>query len=473
MEEIEGRLRDLVALSLARQGVGPGDALICAYSAGPDSTALAVLLDSIGRESGFNLFLVHVDHGLRPEAERRAERRLARGFAAELGRELIEKDIPPGTLEKTASRDRQGMEAAARKSRYAILEEARLARSDGSQKSWIATGHTADDQDETILMRILTGSGPRGLSGIRERRGRIIRPLLEARKIDILRFLGLRGLSFSVDSTNGSEDFLRNRVRHDLVPAILEIFPGFSRALESLRMKARLTDSFVQTEAPRFEGGRRGVLYVDAGRFMSAHPALRLRALEDAAAALLEGRRIPFRFLARAAVEPPQSWSTEKGRGKAVEGAGILLRREGDVIVMEKRLAHRLKKGYFFPVSGPTEFRLPGWGLMRLRETRDQRSGPSLASLRMPAFLRSPRPHDSLKIMGGSKQLSALFGEWGLRLDGALPPVLEDAEGIACVFGRVMGKENRYAERGFRPGPDDRFLGFEPGERGSVDGLRG
>jgi tRNA(Ile)-lysidine synthase len=473
MEEIERRLRDLVALSLARQGVEPSDALICAYSAGPDSTALAVILDSIARESGFRLFLVHVDHGIRPEEERRAERALARGFAGGLGRELILKDIPAGALETAARRDRQGMEAAARKSRYAALEDARLALSEGSGKAWIATGHTADDQDETILMRILSGSGARGLAGIKERRGMIIRPFLAARKIDILRFLGQRGISFSVDSSNASEDYLRNKVRHTLIPALAEVFPGFSRALKSLRMKAALTDSFVHGEAPRFEAGRTGVLSVDAGRFMSAHPALRLRALEDAASALRDGVRTPFRFLARAAVQPPVSWSAGTESGKTVEGAGILLRKEGNAIVMEERLAHRLKKGYFFPVSGPTEFRLPGWGALRLRETRDPRSGPSLAFLRMPAFLRSPRPHDSLRIMGGSKQLSALFREWGLGLDEALPPVIEDAEGVACVFGRVMGKENRYAERGFRPGPDDTFLGIESGERGSVDGLRG
>jgi tRNA(Ile)-lysidine synthetase-like protein len=473
MEAIEERLRGLVAGALTRQGVASGDIVLCAYSAGPDSTALAILLDGIASESGFELLLVHIDHGIRPETERRAERALALGFASKLGRELIAKGMPSGAVREAASRDRQGIESAARKYRYAALEEERLARSRGGRTAWIATGHTADDQDETVLMRILSGSGARGLSGIRERRGAILRPLLAARKRDLERFLALRGVSFSLDSTNASEDYLRNRIRHALVPALEGVFPGYPRALESLRTKAALTDDLLQSLAPSFTRNDSGLLSVDASAFMEAHPALRLRALEDAASLLSDGRRIPFRFLARAALQPPFSWKSGTGKESAIEGAGISLRRARNAIVMEERLAHRLKKGYFFKVSGPMELVLPGWGAMRLRVTGDPRSGPSLASFSMPAFLRSPRPHDSLRIMGGNKPLSALLNEWGMGPESALPPLLEDAEGIVCVFGKAIGNENRYAERGFRPGPDDTFLGIEPGERGSVDGHRG
>ena len=112
-----------------------------------------------------------------------------------------------------------GLEAESRRARHAALE--RVARAVGAAR--IATGHTADDQAETVLMRLLQGAGPRGLGGIAPARGLLIRPLIETRRAAIEAHLRGRGLAWVEDPSNRDPRFLRNRIRHDLLPFMAEL----------------------------------------------------------------------------------------------------------------------------------------------------------------------------------------------------------------------------------------------------------
>jgi tRNA(Ile)-lysidine synthase len=183
-----------------------GDTVLVALSGGADSTALLHVLTRLAPAWGIRLHALHVDHGLREESARDAE------AVRDLGQRL---GVPVEVTRVTVSR-RGSLEEAARIARYAALE----AHADRLGARRIAVGHTADDQAETVLMRLLEGSGVRGLAAIPPVRGRIIRPLIDVRRAAIVALLEDAGIGWLDDSSNANLKFLRNRIRHEVLPVL-------------------------------------------------------------------------------------------------------------------------------------------------------------------------------------------------------------------------------------------------------------
>jgi tRNA(Ile)-lysidine synthase len=205
-----------------------GERVLVAVSGGADSVALLDTLCALRPALRISLAVAHVHHGLRAEADADAE--LVRRLCAKL-------DVPFHLETATVRREPpwEGLEAEARRARYAALQT----RAGALGASRIATGHTADDQAETVLMRLLQGAGPRGLAGIAPTRGSVIRPLLESRRDQIVAHLASRGLDWVEDATNRDPRFLRNRVRHDILPFLADVFGR--DVVESLCRSAALT----------------------------------------------------------------------------------------------------------------------------------------------------------------------------------------------------------------------------------------
>jgi tRNA(Ile)-lysidine synthase len=223
------RLTTQVLATIERHGlILRGESVLVAVSGGADSVALLDVLRELRSTLGFTLACVHVHHGLRAEAEDDAQsvRRLCERF-----------DLPFHLERVTVRREPpwEGLEAEARRARYAALEARALTL--GAQR--IATGHSADDQAETVLMRLVEGAGPRGLAGIAPARGAFIRPLLDVRREDIVAHLVARELGWVEDVTNRDLRFLRNRIRHDVLPFLARTL-GPS-VVESLCRSAALT----------------------------------------------------------------------------------------------------------------------------------------------------------------------------------------------------------------------------------------
>ena len=198
-----------------------GETVLTAVSGGADSVALADVLVSLVPELDLKVHLVHVNHGLRPEAD--AEQLSVERLAGDLG-------VPCHVERVTVRREPpwEGLEAEARRARHGAFRA--VAERIGAQR--IATAHTADDQAETVLMRLLEGAGPRGLAGIAPVRGLLIRPLLEARRTDVEVHLRARGLAWMEDVSNRDPRFLRNRVRHDVLPFLERtVDPGIAAGL--------------------------------------------------------------------------------------------------------------------------------------------------------------------------------------------------------------------------------------------------
>jgi len=216
--------------------ISPRDTVLAAVSGGPDSICMLDVLLELRDEFEFGVVVAHLDHRFRGD-ESACDAEFVRRFAEERGVTCVceEENVPAFLLCHAMSK-----QAAARMLRYRFL----LKTSKLEYCQRIATGHTADDQAETVLMRVLRGAGPRGLSGIPPKRdGMVVRPLLGVWRSEVLDHLKARGIDYRTDSSNLGRNYLRNRIRHDLMPTLEEYNPAVRESL------ARLGAIMVDTSA--------------------------------------------------------------------------------------------------------------------------------------------------------------------------------------------------------------------------------
>ncbi len=217
-----------------------GDAIVVGVSGGPDSVALLHVLNLLKSERGFRITAAHLDHGLRPESRQDAE--FTRDMSEALG---VEAHVDSTDVLRLASECGISVEEAGRKARYDLFERVRAAV--GAET--IATAHHLDDQMETFFLRVFRGSTLTGLGGIPPKRGRIIRPLIEARRLEILDFLNARHIPYRIDRTNLSADTDRNFIRNRLIPLIKQRFPDFGNPLARTVNAIREEDQFLESLA--------------------------------------------------------------------------------------------------------------------------------------------------------------------------------------------------------------------------------
>ncbi|MFN3739674.1 MAG: tRNA lysidine(34) synthetase TilS [Thermodesulfovibrionales bacterium] len=212
----------------------PGDLVITGLSGGPDSVCLMHVLHNLKDRLQIALIPVYVNHGLRPEEIPR-EIEFCRRFVGSLGYELIVREIDVLGYVKATGKNKQ---EAARQLRYNALNEVLLEK----KAQAIAIGHNADDQAETIIMRLIRGTGPQGLQGIPPVRGNIIRPLIEIERKEIEDYLFKNSLHYVMDSSNLEAGYLRNWVRLKVLPLLKEKNPSIIKTL------GRLAEIFSEEE---------------------------------------------------------------------------------------------------------------------------------------------------------------------------------------------------------------------------------
>jgi tRNA(Ile)-lysidine synthase len=267
---LESHIADVLARHHLKRTVG-----VVAVSGGPDSIALAhLLIDALLQGKLERLILAHVNHQLR-------------GNESDADEQFVRELVQPGVSVRTtriataamAENERGNLESIARRERYRFFEQ--VAREDGAV--WVATGHTADDQAETVLFRLLRGSGVLGLSAMSECRPlgetRLIRPLLHARRQCVLDYLHLKQIAYRIDSSNQELHFSRNRLRHELLPLLRAHYnAGINDVLCRLAEQASDLDAIVTEQAitllrvaERPRAGSILVFAVDALMGVNAH----------------------------------------------------------------------------------------------------------------------------------------------------------------------------------------------------------
>jgi tRNA(Ile)-lysidine synthase len=221
-----------------------GDTVLAGLSGGPDSVCLLHVLKNLDmkltlketnhKALNLKLLAVYVDHGLRPD-ETPAEIEFCRTLCNKLGVEFMTRALPP-LIEKGNKQD------ALRTLRYEVFTECAIRA--GAKK--IALGHNRDDQAETVLINLMRGAALAGLSGIPPVRGAYIRPLIDVSRADIEQYLADNNLEHVTDSSNLTDDYLRNRIRHNLLPHMLHFNPNLVDTLSRNAHVIREENDFLE-----------------------------------------------------------------------------------------------------------------------------------------------------------------------------------------------------------------------------------
>ena len=425
-------------------GVPDRARVVAAVSGGPDSTALLSILCSRSGPVGYEVHACIVDHGIRKPEETAEDVAFVRRLADGLGVPLHVRQIQPGECAAASAREKRSLEEVAREKRLRLLAE--LARE--LDAGYIVLGHTLDDHVETILMRMIQGAGPQGLSGIPVRRGIFIRPLMSVRRWEILEYLAAHGLSYRTDSTNADPRFLRNRVRSTLVPALESIQPEFRGGLAATAARAKMDAAFLAEEANRRLSWRRRDqgFSINLKDFFGAPPALRAQSLLSAYDVLWRQgypQRLPFGFLAPVLGARPPA-------GQLPQGHGVRMRRVGDILFWERDIVTFREKGYFIAAEADGSY-----AISRAVVCVDIMSGShdisgtgevriSQRGIVRPLVLRSKRKGDAINLSCGRKSIKDLFQEWKVSgEEGSKVPLLVDRQGVVAVLGGAVGRPSR------------------------------
>ena len=396
-------LNKLLSFLREQEMIQPGDTVVCAVSGGADSVALLFAFYLLKEKLGITLEAAHFNHHLRAEESDRDEtfvRQLCDRYDITLhvgGAEIIS--------------GKKGLEAAARDARYAFLR---------SIPGKIATAHTADDNAETVLMHLVRGTGLKGLGGITPIHGNVIRPMLKVTRQEVESFLEEWCLSHIEDSSNETDAFLRNRIRHHVMPILAQENPKIAENLSQMALRLRLDEEFLcqqsnSTTLPTVES------------LKNMPKSIRSRTLE--------------RFLKESGVKEPEDSHitlaesllfSEKPSARASFPGGVTIAREYDRLVCLSQIPELRET--LLPCPG--EVFLPG-----LRVTCE----PATEFISTPdAFSVSPvgeirlRPRqsgDTIRLSGGSRSLKKLFID--RKISAAqrqqIPVVCDDA-GILGVY---------------------------------------
>ena len=221
-----------------------GAKILAAVSGGADSVCLLYMLTELSEKLGITVCCAHFNHSLRSEESDRDEL-----FTKNLSSDL---NIPflseRGDVPGFAKENGLGTEEAARRLRYEFLERAR--QKFGADK--IATAHNRDDNAETVILNLSRGAGSAGVSGIPPVRGNIIRPLLCLSRDEIEEYLASKNASFVTDSSNLTDDYARNKIRHNVMPVLREINSQASAHFLNASLSLREDNEYLYSEAQKF-----------------------------------------------------------------------------------------------------------------------------------------------------------------------------------------------------------------------------
>lgn len=391
--------------------LSPGDSVIAAVSGGADSVAMLFALYLLRDELGITLEAAHFNHHLRGAESDRDE-----AFVTDFcGRYDIPLHLGSGRIVP----GKKGLEAAARDARYAFLR-----RLPGK----VATAHTADDNAETVLMRLIRGTGLKGLGAIAPVSGNVIRPMLTVTRDDVEAFLEEYALPHVEDSSNGTDDFLRNRIRHGILPLMRTENPRIGENLSAMALLLRQDEACLQAMIPEEQ-------VPDVSRLKAMEPALRRRALERFLKA--QGVREPEQIHILQAEQLLYHWSPSAAMQFP---GGVTIGRQYDRLV-------RLECAPELPetrLSVPGETCIGGKRFVSEYATDlEERPGSVLVCPVGVLTVRSRRSGDTMRLPGGTRSLKKMYIDRKIPASQrAAVPVLADDRGVLAVFG--IGKDIRF-----------------------------
>ena len=386
--------------------VSPGDTVVCAVSGGADSVAMLFAMYLLKEKWSITLEAAHFNHHLRGDESDRDE-----AFVKDFCQRF---DIPLHLGGGNIVPGKKGLEAAARDARYAFLN---------SIPGKIATAHTADDNAETVLMHLVRGTGLKGLGAIAPVNGKLIRPLLSLTRQDVEDFLLEYHLPHIEDSSNHTDQFLRNRIRRQVMPLLKAENPSLAENLSAMALRLRQDEAALDHLASEHAEAT-------VTELRTMEPAIRNRILE--------------KFLKASGVREPEAQHialvealvfSDKPSAMAVFPGDVTIGRNYDHLTVIDQTA-RLET---IALACPGVTDLPQLGLRICCETADgqasDRNGFTVVTSGSPV-VRQRMTGDAMRFPGGTKTLKKWF------IDKKIPasqrdrvPVIADDGGILGVYG--------------------------------------
>lgn len=407
-------LNKLLSFIREHKLLSPGDSVVCAVSGGADSVALLFALYLLREKLGISLSAAHFNHNLRGEESLRDERFV---------RQLCDRyDIPLTLGRGIVVAGKKGLEAAARDARYAFLN---------SIPGKIATAHTADDNAETVLMHLVRGTGLKGLGGIAPKNGRLIRPMLSVTRQEVLAFLQEYNLSYITDSSNETDNFLRNRLRHHVMPLLKKENPRFAENTSATALRLRQDAAALESLSAN------EILTVS--QLCALPEAVRNRAYGAflKSCGVLEPEAEHIRLLHKLA-------SSDNPSAKGNFPGGITIVRNYAYLQKQEKIQSFSE----VELPCPGEVALPEIGVQIRCDVATEFVDSKDAFTVTPAgklVIRSRKQGDCVRLSGGTKSLKKLF------IDKKIPaaqreriPVIADEAGVVAVCGLGASK-NRLA----------------------------
>lgn len=399
-------LNKLLAFLRKYRMLEPGDHLVCAVSGGADSIALLFAMYLLKEKLQITVAAAHFNHHLRGEESERDEQ-FVRQFCARY-------DIALSVGSANVVAGKKGLEAAAREARYAFFK---------TLEGKIATAHTANDNAETMLMHLIRGTGLKGLGSIAPINGALIRPMLDITRAEVLDFIAEYNLTYVTDSSNHSDQFLRNRLRHHVMPLLVQENPKLAENLSSLALRLQ-QDEKILAQLSEQE------LTTDIVELRQMPEAVRSRVI----AAFLE--RCGVREAEAAHIRSVEGIIfSANPSAKAYLPNGIVICRNYNKL--EQCTSDVSLQATFLPCPGELSLEAIGLKIVSEQTNEIKRQKDCFTiSPRGDVRVRSRVAGDKMRVSGGTKELKKLF------IDNKIPaihretiPVLSDDDGILGVYG--------------------------------------
>ena len=437
IEKVNDNLRKTLSPHL--ESVSP--VLLLAVSGGADSVSLLCACAKLANDIPIAVYVLTVNHNLRPADESAGDVRFVQNLCEKLNIPCEVAELSGEEICSFAAREKCGLEAAARHFRYAALHKHKAKIG----ADFILTAHNRDDYYETVLMRLFQGGNPESLAGLQMKRGFLLRPLLNISRAEILAFLNECGQDYRTDSTNRSTDFLRNRLRLTLTPALDKTFPNWQKGLDKTLTKIALDCEALNFQTANIRKlGDASVVF--EGDFLDHPTAIRRRILMECFS-LLGIHRLSFSFINKCSL-------LKRGETCEIGKCGVKLT---DVLTVYKKTdkisgfsvwVDSLGEYYFphgtFRVSLDENF---GDKRVRLSFRKPKSNYEYFGSFELPFYVRSILPGDKIQIAESSfKSVKKLFSEAKVpeRMQ-ALVPLIEHKGVIKGIWGEAAGWKNRRA----------------------------
>ena len=426
-----------------------GAQIVIGLSGGADSVALCHILHTLAKQYAWQLLAVHVHHGLR-EAEADEDAAFAQNFAQQYDIPCQIRHVP---VRQMAAQWGKGLEETGRILRYEIFSE--LAGTDGK----IAVAHHANDQAETLLMRLCRGTGLQGMQGMLPTRENVVRPLLFCSRAEIETYCQTMGLCYRTDSTNQDTVYARNHMRHEVLPLLEKMYAGSTQHLAEAASRFAEENAYMQQEAENAFAKvciDQSPLTLSCTALIQLHPAIRRRVLRFA----VQQAKGDLHNLYQSHIQAMEEL-LYKQSGKQVQiTGGFCVRRIQDTLLLEKQ-TDRCKTNntetllYAYPLAvGETIHAEAAGCKIRLWTSHAQNTDfvqddctkafdydkitQSLYSL----YCRNRRPGDIITVSGGTKKIKKLWIDEKRPLNQREKiPLIACGAQIVWIYGGQVSKK--------------------------------